>query len=294
MTCMKWYQGFFLKAWKIGFILLGLLVFTIGCNGQNIPKILGFSLSSTTIFPGEKIAIQVSFASNGNEIESVEWSASSGKILGNGKSIITYLAPAEAGRYVIDVQLRYRSGVVEDSMIIEVLPIPTSTPFLTTTPTSTVVPTNTPSPTNTKTPTNTPSPTSIPIPPTPTNIPTPALQLVAPPDNSVFGRFDSVVFQWEWANTLEPSHFFNFGLWYEDNQEPIFHAQLRGTELLFDMNEQPPGRYFWRVVVVEAIENDMAWREVSNPSSLSNFQWFIGDGGSVLPELASTPPIGRD
>jgi hypothetical protein len=126
--------------------LVILLLILAGCQGVP-PRIIGFDPPDPSVAVGGAIEIQVNYALNGHRIDKFEWRAGEGKILGNGKPLITYRAPGTPGSYNISVELQYSGGTVEDSIVIQVLSAAassTSTPTPTSTNTPTPIPTNTP------------------------------------------------------------------------------------------------------------------------------------------------------
>jgi hypothetical protein len=172
------------RSWISRTILVLLLIVLVGCRREP-PTILGFEPSHPTVAASDVICLQINFASNGHNIDSFLWHADKGKIIGNGKPLITYQAPATPGSYTISVQVQFSGGTIEDSTIIEVRPTnvarqltPTDEPtnILTETPTYTLtLPASVTVDTLTITPTPRSADTPITTPAGPTLVETPTM-----------------------------------------------------------------------------------------------------------------------
>ena len=114
------------------------------------PEIIGFVPPQPTVVAKGSITIQVDFATNGHKVNQFEWKPEKGRIINNGKSLITYLAPDDVGIYEIIMKLHYDADkVVSRSIIVEVVSEPPAEPI--------PEPTKEPTPEPTKEPTTEPT-----------------------------------------------------------------------------------------------------------------------------------------
>jgi hypothetical protein len=183
------------RKWITGLVPVVLILLSVGCR-RTPPTIIGFEPSHPSVAFGDTIQIGVVYAPNDYGIDKFMWSASEGRIIGNGKPIITYQAPSTPGSYIISVQMMYSTGIVEDSLVVQVVP-----PMIAPNTTSTSTPTYEPDNISTKIPasiptltiTPTPSTTSTPLPPSPTSTqtatPTPTPEAVVVATNGLNLRY---------------------------------------------------------------------------------------------------------
>ncbi len=185
MAHPQWHNFLTWRTWISGIVLVVLLLTAVECvgNSPKPPEILGFKSDPplNIVLANDIVTIEVTYVTNGNKIEKFWWDAEDGEIIGNGRPVITYLAPDIPGYYSISVELQYSGGTVKDSTIVKVVLVtasstsaptgeltnaptetPTSTPTLTVTPTSSSTKTPMlPSPTPTQTATPTPTPEAV-------------------------------------------------------------------------------------------------------------------------------------
>ncbi|MEM7346341.1 MAG: hypothetical protein AAF485_19035 [Chloroflexota bacterium] len=172
---------------------------------------------------------------------------------------------------------------------------PTHTPSATVTPsptnTATSTPTNTPTatstptetPTQTSTPTATEPPVAISLPtttPEPTETPAPLYDKITqlgPEDETIFGREDELILQWEDVGALGPNQWYAVRLSWQQNGELSFGGHnLKETfwivppEQYWGLADEFTGREYSWVVFIEEVITDENGQQVGQPINESS------------------------
>jgi hypothetical protein len=327
-----WHSFMPRKIWISGIVLVVLLLTAVKCvgNSPEPPEILGFKFDppDKCVLANDTVTIEVAYVTNGHKIEKFRWEAEEGEIKGNGKHMITYLAPATTGSYTISVQLQYPGGTVEDSTEVEVVSqvvsrgaptpdettkpptetpthTPTFTPADTPTTTSEFTPTETPTiiptPTDTPSPTHTllPTATFTPIPtPTPTLLPPPAPIYPLGEENSVNieRQTNTVNLKWQWDYSLDKvggGTLFSVRIHQVGSSDDCVHIQLRENVISEHRMTCPSGRYYWQIVVTVPLVSTPVkpsdWRNISLPSEPQYFDFVLQPDNDDGPPPCNPP-----